>query len=82
MERKVSKFSFKWFVPFTVYSISNRNLCFLMNKDGTQIKTKCNVSFLKSFLDSDETKDVNDENPPSSAIDKNHMILKKLIAQV
>ena len=53
-----------------------------MNKDGTQIKTKCNVSFLKSFLDSDETKDVNDENPPSSAIDKNHMILKKLIAQV
>ena len=29
MKRKCSKFPFKWFRPFTVYSISNKNLLFL-----------------------------------------------------
>ena len=55
MDRKCGKFSFKWFGPFTVHLISNKNLCSLINKDGTLIKTKDNVSLLKPYLDSDET---------------------------
>ena len=39
-DRKGGKFSFKWFGPFTIHSISNKNLCSLLNKDGTLIKTK------------------------------------------
>ena len=62
--RKSGKFSFKWFDPFTVHSISNKNICTLINKDGTLIKTKYNVS-LKPYLDSDETKVMCDEKPPS-----------------
>ena len=66
MERMDSvKFSFKWFGPFAVHSMSNKNLFSLINKDGTLIKTKCNVSFLKTYLDSDETKLTCDENLPS-----------------
>ena len=40
MSRKGGKFSFKWFGPFTVHSISQKNLCSLINKDETLIKTK------------------------------------------
>ena len=47
MNRKSCKFSFKWFGPFKVHSISNMNFCSLKNKDGTLIKTKYNVSLLK-----------------------------------
>ena len=70
MERKCSKFPFKWFRPFTVYSISKRTFCSLTNKDGTQIKIKYNVSLLKPYWDSDERKVTWDENLPPSAIDK------------
>ena len=51
MGRKGGKFSFKWFSPFTVHSISKNNLCSLINKDGTQIKTKSNVCLLKPYLE-------------------------------
>ena len=51
MGRKGGKFSFKWFSSFTIHSISKNNLCSLINKDGTQIKTNCNVCFLKPYLD-------------------------------
>ena len=37
MDRKGGKFSFKWIGSFTVHSISNKTLCFLINKDGTLI---------------------------------------------
>ena len=70
MDRKGGKFSFKWFSPFAVHSISNKNLCSLINKYGTLIKTKYNVYLLKSYLDSDETNVTNDEPPPSSATDE------------
>ena len=70
MDRKCGKFSFTWFGPFTVHLISNKNLCSLINKDGTLIKTKYNVSLLKPYLDSDETKVVCDENPPPNATDE------------
>ena len=63
MDRKGGKFSFKWFSPFAVHSISNKNLCSLINKYGTLIKTKYNVYLLKSYLDSDETSVTNDETP-------------------
>ena len=70
MDRKRGKFSFKWFSPFAVHSISNKNLCSLINKYGKLIKTKYNVYLLKSYLDSDETNVTNDEPPPSSATDE------------
>ena len=44
MGRKGGKFSFKWFGSFTVRSISDKNLCSLIKKDGTLIKTKYNPS--------------------------------------
>ena len=62
--------------PFTVHSISNKNLRYLINKDGTQIETKNNISLLRPNLDSDETKCTCDENPV------NHMKLGKSIFQV
>ena len=37
-------------------SISNKNFCSFINKDGTQTKTKYNFSLLRPYLDSDETK--------------------------
>ena len=37
----------KRFGPFTVHSISNKNFCSFINKEGTQIKTKDNVFLLK-----------------------------------
>ena len=49
MNRKGGKLSFKWFGPFIVHSISNKNPCSL-------IKTKHNVSLLKPYFDSVETK--------------------------
>ena len=70
MDRKGGKFQFKWFAQFTVHSILNKILCSLINKDGTQIKTKYNVSLLKPRLDSDETKVTCDENSPPSAIEE------------
>ena len=70
MDRKGDKFSFKYFNPFTDHSVSNKNLFSLINKDGTQIKTKYNISLLKPYLDSDETKVTCDENPPPSAVDE------------
>ena len=70
MDRKCGKFSFKWFGPFTVHSISNEKFCSLINKDGTLIKAKYNVSLLKPYLESDETKVTCDENPPPSATDE------------
>ena len=70
MDRKGVKFSFKWFGPFTAHSISNKNLCSLINKDGTLMKTKYNVSLLKAYLNSDKRKVTCDENPPSSATDQ------------
>ena len=70
MDRKGGKFSFKWFDPFTDHSISNKNICSLINKDGTQIKIKYNISLLKPYLDSGETNVMSDEIPPPSAIDK------------
>ena len=70
MDRKGVKFSFKWFRPFTVHSISNNNLCTLINKDGALIETKYNVSLLKLCLDSDETKFTCYENPPPSATEE------------
>ena len=45
-----------WFGLFTVHLISNNNLCFFINKDRTQVRTKYNVSLLKPYLDSDEKK--------------------------
>ena len=50
MDSKGGKFSFKWIGPFPVHSISNKTLCFLINKDGTLIKTKYKVSFLKTYF--------------------------------
>ena len=47
-----------------------RTFCSLINKDGTQIKIKYNVSFLKPYWDSDERKVTWDEDLPPSAIDK------------
>ena len=44
--------------------------CSLINKDGTLIKAKYNVSLLKPYLESDETKVTYDENPPPSATDE------------
>ena len=70
MGRKGGKFSFKWFGTFAIHSISNKNLSSLKNKDGALFKTKYNVSLLKPYLDSDETKVMCDENPPSSATDE------------
>ena len=70
MDRKGGKFSFKCFDPFTVHSISNKNICSLINKDGTQIKIKYNISLLKPYLDSGETNVTSDEIPSPSAIDK------------
>ena len=64
------KFSFKYFGQFIVYSISNINFCFLINKLETYVKTKYNVSFLKPYLDSNETKVTSDEKPLPSAIDE------------
>lgn len=64
------KFSFKYLGQFTVYSISNINFCFLINKVETYVKTKYNVSFLKPYLESDETKVTSDENSSSSATDE------------
>ena len=64
------KFSFKYLGQFTVYSISNINFCFLINKVETYVKTKYNVSFLKLYLDSDETKVTSDEKFLPSAIDE------------
>ena len=66
MNRKGSKFSFKWFSTFAVHSISNNKLCSLINKDGALNKIKYNVSLLKPYLDSDETKVTCDELPPPS----------------
>ena len=43
---------------------------YLINKDGALAKTKCNVSLLKPYLDSDEAKVICAENPPPSATDK------------
>ena len=82
MDREGGEFSFKWFGPFIVHSISNKNLFSLTNKDGTLIKTKCNVSLLKSYLDSDEIKVTCDESPLPMQPTKNHMIMKKSIPQV
>ena len=70
MDRKDGEFSCKWFGPFTVHSISSKNLCSLINKNGTLIKTKYSVSLLKPSLDSYETKVMCDENSPPSAIDE------------
>ena len=64
------KFSFKYLGQFTVYSISNINFCFLINKVETYVKTKYNVSFLKLYLDSDETKVTSDDKFLPSAIDE------------
>ena len=42
----------------------------LINKDGALIKTKYNVSLLKPYLESDETKVTYDENSPPRATDE------------
>ena len=78
IDRKVGKFSFKWFGPFTVHLISNKNLCSLINKDGTLIKIKCDVSILKPYLESDETKITRDENPPPSTTDEQPHVTEKV----
>ena len=70
MDKKGGKFSFKWFDPFTFHLISNKNLCSLITKDGTLIKTKYNASLLKPHLDSDEAKVKCDENPSLSATEE------------
>ena len=70
IDRKGAKYLFKWLALFTVHLISNKNFCSSISKDGTLIKTKYNVSFLKPYLESDETKVTSDENPSSSAIDE------------
>ena len=77
MDRKGGKFSFKWFGPFTIHSTSNKNFCSLINKDGTLIKTKYNVSLLKPYLDSDETKVTCTENPPPSTTDERSQMIPK-----
>ena len=70
IDRKAAKFLFKWLGLFTVHLISNKNLCSLISEDGTLIKTKYNVSLLKPYLESDETKVTSDENSSSSATDE------------
>ena len=82
MEKKGGKFSFKWFDPFTVHSTSNKNLCSLINKDGTHIKTKYNVSLLKQYLNSNEIKVTIDEKPLPSAIDEQSHDMQKSFLQV
>ena len=59
-----------------------RFFCFLINKYGTQIKTKYNVFLLKPLLDSDETKVTYDETSLPVQSKNNHMIPKKLILYV
>ena len=68
--------------PSTVDSILNKKLRSLINKGGTQIKTKHNISSFRPNLDSNQTKFICDENllPVQSTI--NHMKLGKLILQV
>ena len=44
---------------------SEKNLCSLLNKDGTLVKTKYNVSLLKPYLESDEVEYIRDENTPT-----------------
>ena len=78
MDRKRGKFSLKWFRPFTVHLISNKNLCSAINKDGTRIKTKYKVSLFNPYFDSDVTKFTCDENPSPSAIDKQSHGTEKL----
>ena len=69
--KKVVNFHLNFrFGSFTVHSISNKNLCSLINKDGTQIKTKCNVSLSKPYLDSDEKTIKCDINSTPNAIDE------------
>ena len=70
IDRKGAKYLFKWLGLFTVHLISNKNFCSSISKDGTLIKTKYNVSFLKPYLESGETKVTSDGNPSSSAIDE------------
>ena len=69
--KKVVNFHLNFrFGSFTVHSISNKNLCSLINKDGTQIKTKCNVSLSKPYLDSDEKTITCDIHSTPNAIDE------------
>ena len=82
MDRESGKLSFKWFGPFTVHLISNKDPSSVINKDGTLIKSKCNVYLLKSYLDLDETKVTCDGNPLPVQPTNNHMKLKKSILQV
>ena len=49
--------------PMSEAAILDKNLCPLINKDGTLIKTKYNVSLLKPYLDSDEIEVTCDEKP-------------------
>ena len=72
----------KWFGPFTVHSILNKTLYSLINKDRTLIKTKYNVSLLKSYLDSDEQKLHVMKTLLPVQPTNNHMILKMSILQV
>ena len=69
----------KRFGPFTVHSISNKNFCSFINKEGTQIKAKDNVFLLKPYLDSYETNEICDKNCLPVQSTNNHMILKMLI---
>ena len=70
MDKTGGKFSIKRFGSFKVHSISNKNLCSLINKDGTQTKTKCNVSLSKPYLDSDKKTIACDINSTPNAIDE------------
>ena len=72
MDREGGKFSFKWFSPFTVHSVSNKKLCSRINKDGTLIKTKYNVSLLMPYLDSDEIVTCDENLPPSATDEQRH----------
>ena len=67
MDGKDGKFPCKWFGQFAVHLISNKNLSSLINKDGTLIKTKYNVSLLEPYFDSDQAKVTCNEKPPPSA---------------
>ena len=78
MNRKDGKFSFKWFGSFKVHSISNKNLCSLINKGGTVIETEDNVFLLKPYLESDEIRVTCDENTPPSATDEQSHDTKKV----
>ena len=62
--------------------MSNKEHLFLNKQRWTQIKTKYDVSFLKPYWESDETKVMRDGNPLPVQSTNNHMVLKKPILQV